>query len=74
MDFFRHTFAVHSLEKMVSGGMDIYCSLPVLSAYMGHRGIESTEKYLRLTETAYNSILDSMHDIYDGLFPEVSHE
>ncbi|UNC92135.1 tyrosine-type recombinase/integrase [Candidatus Contubernalis alkaliaceticus] len=70
----RHTFAVHALEKMVAEGMDIYCSLPILSQYLGHRGIESTEKYLRLTESAYHSIIDPMQDFYGGIFPEVPHE
>lgn len=70
----RHTFSVHALEKMVAEGMDLYCSLPILSQYLGHRGIESTEKYLRLTESAYHSILDPMQDYCGDLFPEVSHE
>ncbi|WP_312099401.1 tyrosine-type recombinase/integrase [Niallia sp.] len=67
----RHTFAVHSLEKMVKDGQDIYCALPILCAYLGHRDIESTEKYLRLTEEAYGLIIDSIAPLYDGVFPEV---
>lgn len=70
----RHTFAVHALEKMVAEGMDIYSSLPILSHYLGHRSIESTEKYLRLTESAYNSIIDPMQDLYNGIFPEVPYD
>ena len=46
----RHTFCVHALEQMVTKGMDPYCSLPALSTYVGHKGIESTETYLRLTK------------------------
>jgi len=67
----RHVFSVHSLEKMVTEGMDIYCSLPILSAYLGHRGIESTEKYLRLTEEAFGQITNPMKEIYQGVIPEV---
>ena len=70
----RHTFAVHSLEKMVSEGKDIYCALPTLSTYLGHRGVESTEKYLRLTEESFRSIIDGMEIYYGGLFPEVCHD
>ncbi|MDF2646994.1 MAG: phage integrase [Paenibacillus sp.] len=33
----RHTFAVHTLEQMVTQGLDIYCTLPILSTYLGHR-------------------------------------
>ncbi len=68
----RHTFAVHSLEKMVKDGQDIYCALPILCAYLGHRDIESTEKYLRLTEEVYGQIIDSLTPLYDGIFPEVN--
>lgn len=68
---FRHTFAVHSLEKMVKDGQDIYCALPILCAYLGHRDIESTEKYLRLTEESYGQIIDSIAPLYNGVFPEV---
>ncbi|WP_010677029.1 tyrosine-type recombinase/integrase [Bacillus timonensis] len=67
----RHTFAVHALEKMVKEEQDIYCALPILCAYLGHRDIESTEKYLRLTEEAYGQIIDSITPLYDGVFPEV---
>lgn len=67
----RHTFAVHSLEKMVRDGQDIYCALPILCTYLGHRDIESTEKYLKLTEEAFGQIIDSVTPLYNGVFPEV---
>jgi integrase len=71
----RHTYAVHALEKMIDDGQDVYCTLPILSTYLGHRGIESTEKYLRLTEEAYGSVIDTMDPFYKGVFPEaVPHE
>ena len=67
----RHTYAVHALEKMSNDGQDIYCTLPILSTYLGHRGIESTEKYLRLTEEAYGSIIDAVSPLYTDIFPDV---
>lgn len=67
----RHTFAVHSLEKMVYEGQDIYCALPILQTYMGHRDVESTEKYLRLTSEVYSNILNLTSEIYQDVFPEV---
>jgi integrase/recombinase XerD len=70
---YRHTYAVHALEKMVNEGQDIYCTLPILSTYLGHLGIESTEKYLRLTEEAYGSIIDAVTPLYENVFPEVVH-
>lgn len=68
---FRHTFAVHALEKMVNDGQDLYCTLPILCTYLGHRDIESTEKYLRLTEEAFRRVTDSVTPLYNGVFPEV---
>ena len=67
----RHTFAVHALEKMIDEGRDIYCALPVLSTYLGHRGLESTEKYLRLTIDAHDSIISTMNKYYNDTYPEV---
>ena len=69
----RHSYAVHALEKMVNDGQDVYCTLPILATYLGHRGIESTEKYLRLTKEAYGSIIDSIAPLYTDVFPEVVH-
>lgn len=67
----RHTFSVHSLEQMVQQGFDIYSALPILSTYLGHRTIESTEKYLRLTSAAHNDIITALEPLYENLFPEV---
>jgi integrase/recombinase XerD len=44
----RHTFAVHVLETWVRDGKDLRQKLPVLSGYMGHVVLKSTELYLRL--------------------------
>lgn len=68
----RHSFAVHSLEKMVSDGQDIYCALPILCTYLGHKGIESTEKYLRLTKESFSNIINATEHLYAGVFPEVN--
>jgi integrase/recombinase XerD len=68
----RHSFAVHSLEKMVSEGRDIYCALPILCTYLGHRGIESTEKYLRLTKESFSNIINAVGPLYADVFPEVN--
>lgn len=68
----RHTFAVHSLEKMVAEGSDIYCSLPILCAYLGHAGIESSQKYLRLTKESFSSITSPLESLYKDVFPEVN--
>lgn len=68
----RHTFAVHSLEQMISQGMDPYCSLPALSTYLGHKGIESTEIYLRLTKHYFIDVLKYSASDAEHIFPEVN--
>jgi integrase len=45
----RHSFAVHRLEDWYQGGADLGAKLPLLSTFMGHRKLESTQLYLRLT-------------------------
>lgn len=60
----RHTYACHALNKMIKSGMDPFCALPYLSTYLGHKGIESTEKYLRLTADRFDEITESGHYIY----------
>ena len=67
----RHSFAVAALAKMDSEGVDAYCALPLLAAYMGHSDIESTEYYLRFTDQAREGILSKMSGPYSGIFPEV---
>jgi hypothetical protein len=57
---------------MVAEGRDIYCALPILSTYLGHRGIESTEKYLRMTAEAYDSVTGTMENFYQDVFPGVT--
>ena len=67
----RHTFCVHALEQMVTKGMDPYCSLPALSTYVGHKGIESTEIYLRLTKQYFLDVLQYGEEDADLIFPKV---
>ena len=54
----RHTACVHAFMKMRKAGHDMYCSLPLLSTFMGHRDIYGTEHYLRLTEEMYPEIME----------------
>lgn len=66
----RHTFAVHSLERMADQGMDTYIAIPYLAEYMGHRKIQCTEQYLRFTADAYGDVVDAMAPFYENLFPK----
>jgi integrase len=68
----RHSYAVHALEKMAASGMDLYVALPLLSAYMGHADVKSTEYYLRLTEVAMADLIDVQAPTSDVIFGGVS--
>jgi integrase len=70
----RHTFAVHSLDYMALQGLDTYCAIPYLSAFMGHRKIACTEQYLRLTVESHNDIINALSPLYENLFPEVAQD
>lgn len=67
----RHNQAVHALEKMKKSGMDVYCALPIISAYLGHKGIRETERYLRLPQFRLEEISISNKNLVRGMIPEV---
>lgn len=67
----RHTFACHALAEMAESGLDLYHSLPVLSTYLGHRTLESTNKYVRLTAEMYPNLLKNVNDVCSYVFPEL---
>ncbi len=53
----RHTACVHSLSKMIQSGRDVYCCMPMLCSFMGHKEVSSTEYYLRLTKEVYPDLI-----------------
>ena len=67
----RHTAAVHSLMNMVNKNIDIHCALPILSVFLGHRKLESTEKYVRLTQEVYPEIIKMEQCVCSYVFPKV---
>jgi len=67
----RHTFCCHTLKDIADKGIDLYCSLPILSTYLGHSSITATEKYLRLTEELYPYIIKRVQDTTSYVYPEV---
>ena len=67
----RHTFAVHTLQKMATEGVDLYAGLPVLSVLLGHASVRETEWYLRLTREFYPEVIDIISSTTGGIFPDV---
>ena len=70
----RHTFAVKSLLQMAEYGMDIYCSLPILSTYLGHQSIEATNNYVRLTAEMYPHLVQNMDAVFTNVYPCLQNE
>jgi len=67
----RHSFAVHSLATMAEAGMDLYCSLPVLSTYLGHQSLKATNSYVRLTADMYPGLIRKIDLICFDVFPKL---
>jgi integrase/recombinase XerD len=67
----RHSFACHSFLKLSDEGMDLYCSWPYLSTYLGHQSLESTEQYIRLTSQMYPELLKGTDGLYVDVLPEI---
>src|SRR5690554_1808499 len=64
----RHSAAVHSLVKLTQDGVDLYCSLPLLATFMGHRKVLDTENYLRLTQEMYPEVLKMNAEVTDQIY------
>jgi integrase/recombinase XerD len=72
----RHTFAVHRLLRWYRDGVDVEAKLPLLSTYMGHVDVFSTQVYLTATsellreasgrfERAYGPLVTSLEGMGD---------
>lgn len=66
----RHTFCVHSLEKMLRENVPHGTALQLLSAYMGHRSLSATSRYLQLTAEAFPDLMEKIETIYGDIFPK----
>ncbi len=67
----RHTFAVHTLMKQVKSGKDMYCLLPILSVFMGHKTLMGTESYVRLTSEMFPELNLQVGSISSYVFPSL---
>ena len=66
----RHTFAVTALANMADAGIDLYASMPILSNYLGHQGLRSTNHYVRLTANMYPDLIRDVDMICLDVFPK----
>ena len=67
----RHTFAVHAMVKMAHNSHDLYSSLPVISACLGHKSLFATEQYVRLTGEMYPELISQCSPINAFVYPKI---
>jgi len=68
----RHSFCVHTLAEQVKKGVDMYITLPILSAYIGHNSVEATQRYVRLTAEAFPELIEKISRTCAYVIPEVT--
>lgn len=71
---FRHTMAVYSFKNAVDNNYDLLTFLPILSAYLGHKDIYATEKYLHLISDMYPDIRNKIESYDDFKIKEFNNE
>jgi integrase len=63
----RHSFAIRVLIRWYKSGVDVQVKLPVLSTYMGHVSIASTEYYLPFVAELAGAAGDRFRERYGSL-------
>jgi integrase/recombinase XerD len=66
----RHSFAVHALLRWYREGEDVRTKLPLLSTYMGHVSIASTQYYLRFIDNVVSSASERFEKHYSALIAQ----
>jgi integrase len=71
---FRHTYAVHSLEKQLAEGYDPMVIVPRLAAYLGHKSYRETCWYIHLTIVSFPELTEKLDSAFAGIIPVVGGE
>jgi site-specific recombinase XerD len=59
------------LVQMAHNGMDLYSSLPIISACLGHKSLSATEQYVRLTSEMYPELVDQCSPVNAFVYPKI---
>lgn len=70
----RHYFTYKSFLQAESKGRTLEQFVPYLSAYLGHRSLLETERYLATDYTLYKDSQERMEQSIGHIFPEVDFE
>lgn len=68
----RHSYAIHRMLIWYEQGKDLGAMLPLLSTYLGHVGLSSSQYYLRLTEDLLSEITHRYQKRFNHLIEERS--
>jgi len=68
----RHTFCVHSLEKMIRDSIPHGVALQLLCSYMGHQSLSATGRYLQLTAEAFPDLVEKIEEATKDIFPVIT--
>ena len=71
---FRHTFAVHTLEKRLEEGYDPMIIVPRLAAYLGHKSYRETCWYIHLTIASFPELAQKLDSAFAGIIPVIGGE
>ena len=66
---FRHTFAVHTLEKQLADGYEPMIIIPRLAAYLGHKNYRDTCWYIHLTIASFPELSKKLEGAFAGIIP-----
>jgi integrase/recombinase XerD len=66
----RHSFAVNRLLRWYREGVDVQSRLPLLSTFLGHVDVHSTQVYLTVTADLLREANDRFHRHFGSLFDE----
>ena len=70
----RHVFAFKSFAQAERQGRHLDDTIPYLSIYLGHEGLNETAKYLKFSNELFPESIDAFGDFMSGLLPEVAYE
>mgnify|MGYP002408159655 CR=1 FL=1 len=65
----RHTFAVHSLQKLTQDTRPSGAALPILMTYIGHKSVDATSRYIHLSAESYPALLKQTEAAFGDLIP-----
>ncbi len=69
----RHSFCIRSLAGLLKDGKDLYYILPILSMYIGHTSLASTDRYVRMTSDMYPDLLGKTDSICSYIFSQLNY-